>query len=172
MIIFLIGFMGSGKSTLGKQLAAGLGYRFVDMDDYIERGYGMSVSEIFGREGEDTFRRLEQEALHRLCDTDATVVAAGGGTPCFFDNMQRMNAVGATVYIQMSPGGLYQRLTKARKKRPLVEGLTGEQLLAYITKTLEIREPFYSRALIVLKGENLRASEVKEALVSSGTLLL
>ena len=91
MTIFLVGYMGSGKSTLGKKLAYNLKYNFIDLDTYIEEQEGRTINEIFNDDGEDNFRKLERVYLHRVIDIENVVISVGGGTPCFFDNMEQMN---------------------------------------------------------------------------------
>lgn len=151
MLIFLIGFMGSGKTTLGRPLAARLGYRFVDLDRAIEEGEGMTIGEIFSVRGESYFRSLErvylQEVIARGGDA---VVSTGGGTPCFGENMALMNRSGVTVYLKLSPERLTDRLLTARTQRPLVAGKSPEELLVYITETLAGREVYYGQANVVV----------------------
>mgnify|MGYP006288519093 CR=1 FL=1 len=153
--IFLIGFMGSGKTTHGKVLAKKLGYRFMDMDRYIEQENGMSIPRIFESKGEGAFREMEKAALASLCQEDQLVIATGGGAPCHLDNMTRMNRCGLTIYLYLPPAALLQRLRDAKTKRPLIRGKSREELLDYIGKTLRDREAFYREAHIVVDGINL-----------------
>ena len=124
MKIFLIGFMGSGKTTLGKKLARVLGYDFVDLDKVIEEESGVSVPDYFSRHGEDAFRQLERDCLRTRLPAGPVVVATGGGAPCYFDNMDWMNEHGVTVYLMLPPGVLASRLNGSRN-RPLISGLSG-----------------------------------------------
>ena len=136
MTIFLVGYMGCGKSTLGKKLAINLNYDFIDLDNYIEEQEGRTIKEIFADDGEDYFRKLERVYLHRVIDTENVVISSGGGTPCFFDNMDQMNEYGLTVYINMHPKALIPRLKLSELYRPLIDGMEGEVLLDYVYKTL------------------------------------
>lgn len=153
--IFLIGFMGSGKTTHGKVLAKKLGYRFMDMDRHIEQENGMSIPQIFESKGEQAFREMEKAALSYMCRENQLVIATGGGAPCHFDNMTRMNRCGLTIYLYLPPAALLRRLREAKTKRPLIRGKSREELLDYIEKTLRDREPFYREAHLVVDGMNL-----------------
>ncbi len=162
--IFLIGFMGSGKTTHGRVLAKKLGYRFMDMDRYIELENGMSIPQIFESKGEEAFREMEKAALASLCTEDQLVIATGGGAPCHLDNMNRMKRCGLTIYLQLPPDALLQRLRDAKKKRPLISGKSREELLEYIAATLREREPFYREAHIVVDGMNLTTERLIRSL--------
>jgi len=155
MIIFLIGFMGSGKTTLGKKLAAKLQYEFMDMDHYIEEKTGLTVPEIFAQKGESWFRMQEEHFLETIDNSRDLIVATGGGAPCYRQNMELMNQKGITVYLKLNPGVLAHRLINARVVRPLVAGLNQEELLAYIQTKLEERGPFYDRARCIIKGTDI-----------------
>ncbi len=145
--IFLIGFMGCGKTTLGRALEARCGVRFVDLDDYIEARAGMTVTEIFATRGEAAFRAMEREALMSLSDAGAvTVVACGGGTPCFGDNMEMMNSRGATVWLTSDTQRLFERLSVARASRPLIARLDDGELRGFIDAKLCERTPHYAKA--------------------------
>lgn len=151
--IFLIGFMGSGKTTLGKKVAQKTGYSFVDLDELIVREIGMSINDYFEKHGEASFREIERETLHRLGETSNTIIATGGGTPCHLDNMEWMNQHGKTIYIKLSPKALLSRLSqKETESRPLLKGKSNEELLTFITEKLEERNPFYHQAKIVFDG--------------------
>lgn len=152
MKIFLIGFMGSGKTTLGKRLASKLRYQFVDIDKVIEASAGMSIAEYFAKFGEDAFRELETTTLKSLKLPDNTVIATGGGAPCFFDNLEWMNQEGTTVYLSLSPKALAQRLANAIDERPVLKNLKGEELEQFIAERLKAREGFYKRAKLTIKG--------------------
>jgi len=152
MKIFLIGFMGCGKSTLGKKLALKLGYTFVDIDKEIERMVNMSISEYFQKNGEEAFRELESSALKTINLPENSVIATGGGAPCFFDNLQWMNANGTTIYLSLSPKALAKRLENGIEQRPVLQNLKGEQLEQFIAERLELREKFYKQAELIVKG--------------------
>jgi shikimate kinase len=146
--------MGSGKTTVGKLLASRLGYNFIDMDVHIEEKLFKSVSQIFAELGEDKFRLLEQQSLHEVADFDHVVISTGGGAPCFFDNMDYMNARGMTVYLKLSPEELAERLDRSyANKRPLLAERKGEKLKQFIAEALSKREPFYSQAAYSVSGE-------------------
>ena len=155
MLIFLIGYMGCGKSSIGRPLAVRLGVPFVDMDTEIERREGMKVSEIFASKGEPYFRQVEREVLAELCAMERGVVATGGGVPCGEGNMERMNAAGLTIYFKMSPEKLVRRLEHGRDKRPLIRNMDDAQLLAYITENLARREQFYGKAGLVIACDHI-----------------
>ena len=147
--------MASGKTTFGKALAGSLNRKFIDLDAYIEKRAGLSVTQIFKEYGQDGFRIMEKEALHTLDSKDNLVVACGGGTPCFFDNMEYMNHSGVTVFLQVSVSVLLNRLVAENSLRPLVAGKSAEELAAYIGNQLEERLPFYQTASILWDGESL-----------------
>jgi len=159
--VFLIGYMGSGKSTAGKKLARSLGYFFTDLDEEIEKMTDKPVHRVFAEDGEDAFRQLEHSILVSLTARKNLVISTGGGTPCFFNNMELMNQTGVTVYLKMSPESLAKRLANAKIKRPLIQGIPASELPAYIKTHLEKREPFYISSHIKIKGESLDADELK-----------
>ncbi len=144
--VILIGYMGAGKTTVGKALAADLGLTFYDLDWYITMRYHRSVPEIFAERGEEGFRDLERRMLHEVAEFENVVVSCGGGTPCFYDNMEYMNSLADTVYLKADPEVLAQHLKMGKGKRPLIEGKTPEELETYIQESLQAREPFYSQA--------------------------
>ena len=152
--IFLIGYMGSGKTTVGQLLATQLGYGFIDMDNHIEGKLFKSISQIFTELGEDQFRLLEKQCLHEVAEFDHVVISTGGGVPCFFDNMEYMNKQGITVYLKLSSADLAERLELSHaNKRPLLAGRKGEELLRFISEGLAKREPFYSQAAYSVSGK-------------------
>ena len=118
--IFLIGYMGAGKTTLGKAFSRELGLTFIDLDWYIEERFHKTVQQLFSERGEQGFRELEQKMLHEVAEFEDVVISAGGGTPCFFDNMDYMNACGDTVFLQVEPEVLFHRLKVAKQQRPLL----------------------------------------------------
>lgn len=158
MKIFLIGFMGSGKTTIGRMLAAKLGYEFIDLDKWIEAGEGRTIPEIFAdpqRDGQAYFRELEHKYLQDvMVRWNDAVISTGGGTPCFNNNMELMNADGVTIYLKLTPAMLADRLKTAKTPRPLIAGKTEQELLDYITCTLTEREPYYGRANVVVSNLN------------------
>lgn len=149
MIIYLIGFMGSGKSHTGRRLAEARGVPFVDLDDWIEVHSGLSIAQIFNAEGEKGFRKREQKALHQTVSLERAVVACGGGTPCFFDNMEWMNARGLTVFLDTPAALILERLRKEREHRPLIRDLNEAELGQYIRNKLAERRPCYEQAKVI-----------------------
>ena len=159
--IFLIGYMGSGKSTAGKKLAAKLQVDFVDLDKFIETESGQLIRDIFAEKGESEFRALENNALKKFINENRDrVIACGGGTPCYYGNMELMNNHGITIYIKMSADALASRLVNAKDKRPLLENKTEEELRDFITEHLEKREDTYHQAQYIIKGKNLNVDEM------------
>jgi shikimate kinase len=155
--IFLIGFMGSGKSTLGAQLARRMEFQFVDMDQLIEETAEMSIPEIFDEHGEDIFRKWEHDILLELCQRDMLVISTGGGVPCHSNNMDLMNSHGSTIYLRLSPEALLSRLLNSRTERPLIKGKSETELLEFIKSKLTTREEFYLRAKYVVDGLTMNA---------------
>ena len=160
--IFLIGYMGTGKTTFGRQLATRLNMPFVDLDAYIEQRFFKSVSQIFEEKGEEGFRKIEQAILQEIADFENTIIAVGGGTPCFFDNMQVMNEKGLTVYLKTSPETLCKTLSKAKAKRPLIKNKSNEELLAFIKENLAKREGFYTQAQATINAEDDMEKNVQQ----------
>jgi shikimate kinase len=144
--VFLLGFMGSGKSYWGRRLAEALQIPFYDLDAHIVAKTGKSIPELFAAHGEMGFRTLERQQLLELLEQPASIVATGGGTPCFFDNMELMNHLGRTIYVQVPIEVMAKRLAKDMQKRPLLSGLTEEELPAFIENLLQKRAPFYEKA--------------------------
>ncbi|MDR3651771.1 MAG: shikimate kinase [Paludibacter sp.] len=152
--VFLIGYMGSGKTTIGKLLAKELGYNFVDMDTHIEEKHFKTVSQIFSEIGESEFRILEQQCLHEVAEFENVIISTGGGAPCFFDNMEYMKTHGLTVYLKHSAADLCERLEASHaNKRPLLADRKGEELNRFIAEGLDKREPFYAQAEYSISGE-------------------
>ena len=148
--IILIGYMGAGKTTIGKALAKALGVTFYDLDWYIETRMRRTVKQIFDAEGEDGFRRIEYNMLHEVAEFEDVIISCGGGTPCFFDNMDYMNRQGDVIYLKAKPEVLYKHLMMGKTERPLIKGKSHEQLLDFINQQLEKREPFYTKAKYTL----------------------
>lgn len=145
--VFLVGFMGSGKTTWGQKVAKKTGRTFIDLDDVLVRNVGMPIADYFTQYGEAAFRQLESQTLKGLPLTEPTVVSTGGGTPCYFDNMAWMNQTGTTIYFYLPPKALWDRLTQTDiASRPALKGLSGPALLAEITAKLADRSPYYEQA--------------------------
>lgn len=152
--IFLIGYMGSGKTTLGKKLATKLELPFIDTDEEIVKQIGMSITEYFIQHGEDAFRALEREQLRKFSE-NAAIISTGGGAPCFFDNMEWIRANGYVVYLQMSPKALFDRLSQSKlHKRPILIGKSPEELRLFIEEKLIEREPYYTQAHLIVDQLN------------------
>jgi len=164
-LIFFTGFMGCGKTTWSRKLAAHLGYDFIDLDHLLEEQAGMTIAEYFASYGEEAFRILESEVLKQTAYSNNTVISTGGGLPCFFDNMNWMNAHGKTVYIKLSPKTLVERLEKGKAKRPLLRDKHGDELLAFITEKLAEREGYYLQSDYIADGISLSV-EGLEALIN------
>lgn len=145
--LYLTGFMGCGKSTVGRMLAPALNWHFIDMDSYIEKKEGRTIADIFASEGEIFFRQLENQALQNIASMEDVVVATGGGAPCFLNNMQLMNDSGLTIYLKVAPEELFQRVRMGKTERPLLAGKSDDELLTYIREKLEEREPWYQQAM-------------------------
>ena len=150
--IFLIGYMGAGKTTLGKAFSRELGLTFIDLDWYIEERFHKTVQQLFSERGEQGFRELEQKMLHEVAEFEDVVISAGGGTPCFFDNMDYMNACGDTVFLQVEPEVLFHRLKVAKQQRPLLANKSDEELMNFICEALQKRHPFYSQAKFLFRA--------------------
>lgn len=164
--IFLTGFMGSGKSTLGKNLAAKLSLAFTDLDAFIEEREKRSIAGIFEKNGEVQFRALENKYLTEICSiTEPAVIALGGGTVCFKNNLELIKNAGLLIYIQLSAGALASRLSTGTEKRPLLKGLSGDTLLKEISERLAAREPFYRQAHLVIDGLNTPAKQLAQKIV-------
>ncbi|MDE5947495.1 MAG: shikimate kinase [Prevotella sp.] len=144
--IIIVGYMGAGKTTVGKALARELGLQFYDLDWYIESRQHKTVPQIFAEKGEDGFRKIEYNMLHEVAEFEDVVISCGGGTPCFFDNMDYMNAQGDVVYLKADADVLYRHLLVGKTERPLLKGKSKEELVAFIKEQLERREPFYAKA--------------------------
>lgn len=162
--VFLLGFMGTGKTTLGRALEARMPlWRYLDLDDEIQRRAGMSIPRIFANYGEKVFRQMEREALDEVLPLENVIIGCGGGTPCFFDNMDRMNAAGITVWLQARPYTLLRRLIVAQATRPKLNGMSHSDLEAYIASETAAREPFYSRARHTFPSDLLESPAEVEA---------
>ena len=167
MLIYLIGYMGSGKSTVGKKLAGKINFDFIDLDELIEQEYKITINDIFNKFDENAFRLLEHKVLLKTIRLKNTVVSTGGGTPCFFDNMKIMNEHGITVYLRMHPNSIYYRLINSKKKRPLLKSKSETEIKDFIESQLNQREPFYREAHLKIKGENINIEELVSLIMNS-----
>lgn len=164
MRIYLVGYMGSGKTTLGRKLAKLAHLNFIDLDKYIEERHCRSVPQLFAEEGEACFREFEHKALAEVSEFDNVVVATGGGAPCFFDNMELMNRTGITLFLDFSPAILTGRLLRSKNERPLIKGKSPEELRRFISETLEKRRPFYAKACHTIASPEIPAEEIVKLL--------
>ncbi|MCE4566295.1 shikimate kinase [Maribellus sp. CM-23] len=164
MRVYLIGYMGSGKSTLGRRLAKHLGVQFVDMDHYIEERNCKTIPQIFEEEGEAEFRKKERKALEELSEFTDIVIATGGGAPCFFDNIDLMNSTGKTIYLNIDPTILADRLLHSKTERPLIKGKSRDELVAFIDDTLKKRNEFYMQAKYQITIPDVELASVEEQL--------
>ena len=148
--IILIGYMGAGKTTVGKALAKELRMPFYDLDWYIESRMHKTVKAIFDERGEAGFRKIEHNMLHEVAEFEDVIISCGGGTPCFFDNIDYMNRQGETVYLKATPEVLYGHLKMGKTIRPLLLNKTADEVQVFIREQLAQREPYYSKAKHVL----------------------
>ena len=160
--IFLVGYMGAGKTTAAKRLASRLGWEVVDTDALFEEKYRISVDDFFQKYDEPLYRKLESEILKSTEGRDNIVISTGGGTACYFDNMEWMNQHGLTVFMQISPKAAVDRVLHSRHKRPLARGKSEEELLEFVRRHYASRMPFYEQAKITVKSENFDLEALME----------
>jgi shikimate kinase len=183
-VIFLVGFMGSGKTYYGKLLSALMGLPFFDLDDVIEKQEGMSIAEIFQKKGESYFRELEASVLRTIPSVFSTnikindnnfpifgVLSCGGGTPCFHRNMEWMNENGFTVWIAPSPEYLVMRLKGESHSRPLIAGLQDDELKVQVAERLKARVPYYRQAKLIITNPSISVQELHEQILHAQALL-
>ncbi len=144
--IILIGYMCAGKTTVGKALAKEMGINFYDLDWYIEERFHQRITDIFADKGEEGFRDIEHRLLHEAAEFEDIILSCGGGTPCFYDNMEYMNRTGTTIYLKASPETIIAHYHLSHVVRPLLEGKSEEELKSFITQQMEQREPYYKQA--------------------------
>jgi shikimate kinase len=159
--------MGSGKSTLGRRLASHTGWHFIDLDKYIEERNCRTVPQIFAIEGEESFRNKERKALEEVSEFDNVVVATGGGAPCFFDNMELMNRTGITIFLDIHPEILAQRLLKSKTERPLIKGKSKIELEDFIAENLQKRRSFYEQSIIRIGNPDMKPELILKLISSS-----
>ena len=148
--IILIGYMGAGKTTIGKALAKELNVPFYDLDWYITSRMRKTIAQIFEERGEEGFREIEKNMLHEVAEFEDVIISCGGGTPCFFDNIDYMNQQAPVVYLKVEPETLCMHLKMSKNDRPLLRGKSQEELITFIREQLEQREPFYTKARYTL----------------------
>lgn len=166
--IFLIGFMGVGKTTIGKQLARKLTLPFVDIDQEIEMETGETINSIFEKYGEEAFRKWESETLLKMIEKyPSAIVSVGGGLPCYFNNMKLMNELGITCYLHRPAKELFQRLKNSKTERPLIKNLNDSELLRFIEKSLLKREEYYQQAQFTFLRNQQTVEYIKKTLIDS-----
>jgi shikimate kinase len=152
--------MGCGKTTIGRRLSKRLNVQFADLDHLIEARENRLIPEIFSTDGEEKFRKIEQSVLNETFKYDDIVVATGGGTPCFFDNMEQINKNGISIYLYANIGTLINRLMNAQTPRPLIKGKSKSELSEFIIQSLTKREPFYQKAYFTIDSQTLNLTDV------------
>lgn len=168
MKVYLIGFMASGKSTIGLELAKTLNYEFIDLDSYIEQKYDTSIKQIFERQGEEHFRIIENEALREISSIEGNIIiAAGGGTSCFYDSIDYMNKIGLTIYLKVEVAELVARLIESKTDRPLLWGKTAQELNDYILRVLNERKKYYEKAKITIDAPNINVEQIAHTILAS-----
>lgn len=163
--IFLIGYMGAGKTTIGRELAKKLNLDFIDLDLFIQARFQKTVNQLFKYSGESEFRNIERNMLREVGEFENVIISAGGGTPCFFDNMEYMNQSGTTVYLKASADILSSRLSISKEKRPLIKDKNDDELKSFIIDSLYKREPFYTQAKIQFETGTVETKEDIDQLV-------
>ena len=166
--LFLVGYMGCGKSSLGKKLSKVTGYEFVDMDSVIEQREGAAISEIFHYAGEEYFRRAERALIEELSTKEGDmIISTGGGVPTWSDNMEYMNRAGVCVYLRRTAQQIASRLSPhGRQKRPKLRGLNDEELVAFMTENMAEREPYYSQAKYIVECAERSDAEIIDIILS------
>tara|TARA_B110000305_G_scaffold3239_1_gene3158 strand:- start:98 stop:622 length:525 start_codon:yes stop_codon:yes gene_type:complete len=163
--VILVGFMGSGKTTLGKKLSNSMGVKFIDSDKEIELKYKKTIGVLFGEKGETGFREIETEFIEELKNQEEFVLATGGGMPCFNHAMERLNAIGCTFYLERTSKELAHRLINAKSKRPLIDGLNDKDLLDFIVERLNDRKSFYKSANVTLNREEQNVESISKIIL-------
>ncbi len=164
MRIFLIGFMGSGKSSIGRKLASHMKVEFFDTDKLLEQKTGVRIADYFARYGEQSFREEEKEILQKGWYPEDCVIATGGGAPCYADNMEWMSKHGKVIYLSLPAKALASRLENSNTDRPLINNLQGDALVDFISAKLTEREEFYNKAGFIVSGTDLTAQKLADYL--------
>lgn len=166
MNIFLVGYMYSGKTTLGKHLAHRLGYSFADTDQMVEERCHTTIATLFQKYGEKAFRQIEQQVLQSTQTLTDTIIATGGGLPCFQDNMGWINRHGLSVYIHMDEDAICARAAASKKSRPLLANLTPEERRVFIAKQLSERKVYYEQASLTVEGFDSDIENITSAIIT------
>ncbi|MDR0348643.1 MAG: shikimate kinase [Tannerella sp.] len=156
--IFLVGYMGAGKTTIGKELSGQMHLSFIDLDYFIEGRYHKTVSQLFAERSEEGFRKIEQNTLHEVAGFEDIIISTGGGAPCFYDNMSFMNLTGTTVYLRVSAQELANRIEPCKYTRPVLSHLSGEELTRFVAASLAERSPYYEQAHITFDAETINST--------------
>jgi shikimate kinase len=164
--IFLVGYMGAGKTTLGKALSKQMSLSFIDLDYFIEGRYHQTIRRIFEEKGEDGFREIERQLLREVGEFEDVVISTGGGTPCFHGNMAFMNATGTTVYLKLSVDELVKRTEPCKDTRPVLKNRSGEELKRFIETSLSGRSRYYEQANIVLPADTMDTEADVDTLIT------
>lgn len=166
MLISLMGYMGSGKSTIGKELAKTFNYKFIDLDDYIEASENQSISEIFKNGGEIKFRKLERFYLLEILEEEKNaVIALGGGTPVYYDNIDKINEHSFSFYLRMTPPELFERLVKEKDSRPMIAHIDDNELTEYIAKHLFERRNYYEQSKFTIDLKDKSVKQIVEEII-------
>lgn len=158
--------MYSGKSTMGKKLAKAMNLKYIDTDNIIETKYNITINNFFEKYGEDLFREFEHKILLESIKEDNVIISTGGGLPCFHKNMELIKKNGISIYLNMSPQSIIHRINNSKKKRPLLQNKTPEELKTYIETLLKQREIYYNQATITIKGESINIKEIQDKILS------
>ena len=153
--IFLVGYMGVGKTTIGKLLSKELDVQFIDLDKFIESRFRKTIQDIFAKKGEGKFRIIEREMLREIATFQDVLISTGGGTPCFYDNMDVMNQYGTTIYVKATVEQLVSRLLASKNVRPILQNKSAQELYSFVKVHLAEREEFYSKAKLTYNTERL-----------------
>lgn len=170
--IIIVGYMAAGKTTLGRQLAKEMSLSFYDLDVYIENRMHKTISQLFIERGEQGFREIEQKMLHEVAEFEDVVISCGGGTPCFFDNMEYINQQGESIYLKASPRTIIEHMGLNTKNRPLMQGKAEEESLAFVEQHLAEREPHYAKAQKTLNIDLLNSYEKIKTAVEQLKILI
>jgi shikimate kinase len=165
MRIYLIGYMGSGKTTVSKRLSSLMNIPSYDLDQLFEERFKIEISSFFEKYDEGLFRNLESQLLKETTNIERGIIATGGGTPCFYDNMNWMNNNGITVYLQMHPLSIVNRISSSRKKRPLLASKSNAELISFIRGHMRQRNIFYSQAHIIVKAESINLEALSNLII-------
>ncbi|MGM9759449.1 MAG: shikimate kinase [Parabacteroides sp.] len=170
--VYLIGYMGAGKTTVGKAMERHTGLSFIDLDYYIEGRFRKTIRQLFAEKGEEAFRDIERRMLHEVSEFEDVVISCGGGTPCFFDNMAYMNQCGQTIYLKVTVQELAARLEICKHTRPVLKDRSGEELKQFIAENLKTREPFYEQAKVIFHAEEMTTQADVEKIVEQLSALI